>query len=446
MNRTGMQTAPVPFLVALRFWLKLGFINFGGPAGQIAIMHRELVERRGWIDEERFLHALNFCMLLPGPEAQQLAIYIGWLQHGVRGGMAAGVLFVLPGFLLVTAISILYAFFHSWMPFQGVLFGMKAAVLAIVLEAVLRVAKRALKHRLAWSVAGSAFVAIFAFAIPFPIVVLAAALVGFLFYRRFSNLPATPIANTAPVRESTSSSANSVAIVRALKVLLICGALWLIPILLVYLTPGADHVLSRESFFFSKTAVVTFGGAYAVLAYVAQEAVGRFNWLSADDMLQGLALAETTPGPLILVLTFVGYLAAFKNPGSLDPLWAGVLGAALTTWVTFVPCFLWIFLGAPYVEKLRRQPELSAALAAVTAAVVGVILNLSIWFALHTLFHEVETWRGFALSLPIPHLASIDFPALVLASLAAIALIRFKAPMIPVLAVCAAAGLAIKIV
>jgi chromate transporter len=431
------ESAPVSFRVALRFWLKLGFISFGGPAGQIAIMHRELVERRRWISEERFLHALNFCMLLPGPEAQQLATYIGWVQHGIRGGIAAGVLFVLPGFILITAISAVYAMFHSLRTVEGVLFGLKAAVLAVVLEAVLRIGKRALKDRFSWSVAVLAFVGIFVFAIPFPVIVLAAVVLGFAVQRWRPKMESESI-----VDDVTPSSR----ILSAAKVLLVCGVLWIAPVVILIATLGMTHVLTQESLFFSKMAVVTFGGAYAVLAYVAQEAVGRFGWLSANDMLQGLALAETTPGPLILVLTFVGFQGGFAHAAPFDPLYAGVLGALITTWVTFVPCFLWIFLGAPHLEKLRRQPALSSALATVTAAVVGVILNLSIWFALHVLFRDVRVWHGFGIVLSIPKIASIDWSAAIIALAAMIAMLRFRAPMLPVLAACAVVGLLTKIV
>ena len=429
--------APVSFAAALRFWFRLGFISFGGPAGQIAIMHRELVEERRWISEERFLHALNFCMLLPGPEAQQLATYIGWLQHGLRGALAAGVLFVLPGFVLITAISILYVSFSSLAPVQGVLLGLRAAVLAVVIEAVLRIGRRALKDRLGWAIAGAAFVGIFVFAVPFPVIVLAAAVIGFFAQRGSSQ------SETAPVRveEPPSRMQSRSSFASALKIVVVCGVLWFAPILAIQALLGSEHVLTREGWFFSKMAVVTFGGAYAVLAYVAQEAVGRFGWLGADDMLQGLALAETTPGPLILVLTFVGFVAGFRHAAPLDPWMAGVLGAVLTTWVTFVPCFLWILVGAPHVERLRRQPALSAALATVTAAVVGVILNLAIWFALHALFREVHTWSAYGLSLPVPQLGTVDVPAVVIAAAAMLAMLRFKMPMLPVLGACAAAGL-----
>jgi chromate transporter len=432
--------APVTFSTALRFWWKLGFISFGGPAGQIAIMHRELVEQRRWISEERFLHALNFCMLLPGPEAQQLATYIGWSQHGIRGGVAAGVLFVLPGFVLMTAISILYARFQSVSFMQGILFGMKAAVLAVVLEAVVRIAKRALKNRLSWGIAGAAFVAIFALGVPFPVIILIAATIGFVHQRAQSSAVACvstshPSAVEIPVLRSRASARS------VIKILLVCCALWFIPILVLIALLGSSHVLSLEAIFFSKMAVVTFGGAYAVLAYVAQEAVQTCGWLSPDDMLQGLALAETTPGPLILVLSFVGFQAAFRDAAPFGPLSAGILGAVLTTWVTFVPCFLWVLLGAPYIERLRDQKALSSALAMVTAAVVGVILNLAIFFAMHALFREVGQWQRFGLSIPLPDIATIDVAAVAIAALAVIAMFRFHVPMLITLVAAAALGL-----
>ena len=427
-----MNDANVTFSEALRFWFKLGFISFGGPAGQIAIMHRELVERRAWISEERFLHALNFCMLLPGPEAQQLAIYIGWLKHRVLGGVAAGVLFVLPGFILITGISLLYVLFQSVPLMQGILFGLKAAVLAVVLEAVHRIAKRALKGRFAWMLAAGAFIGIFALGVPFPVIVLVAAVLGFLQQRWRGSLSLT-IAQP-------QSDELAVAKGYTLRVLLVCLALWFVPIIAIYALLGASHVLAQESVFFSKMAVVTFGGAYAVLAYVAQQAVSSYGWLTPDDMLQGLALAETTPGPLILVLTFVGFLAAYHAPLPFDPIWAGIIGAVITTWVTFVPCFLWILIGAPHIERLRSNRAASAALAGVTAAVVGVVLNLAVWFALHALFRTVRVYDGFGLHVSIPEFATVDVRALLIALAASIALLRFKAPMIPTLAVAGGIG------
>jgi chromate transporter len=423
-------------------------------------MHRELVERRRWISEERFLHALNFCMLLPGPEAQQLATYIGWLKHRTLGGVAAGALFVLPGFIIITVISFLYVKFSSLAPLQGVLFGLKAAVLAIVLEAVVRIARRALTRRLHWIIAAAAFFGIYVFGVSFPVIVAAAAVVGFVLARRNRVSPpvpvrADPVEAISMVRspltssgrtEKSSSRFSQPRSTGALRVLIVCLTLWFAPLLLLYATLGAGHVITLEGVFFSKMAVVTFGGAYAALAYVAQETVQRYQWLSADDMMQGLALAETTPGPLILVLTFVGFVAAFRDAAPFDPLTAGLLGAALTTWVTFVPCFLWILLGAPHLERIRQNEALSAALASVTAAVVGVILNLGVWFGLHALFGEVRTSERLHMQAPIPVLDSVDWAAVAIAAAAMVALLRFKAPMVPTLGAAALAGVLTRMV
>ena len=426
----------VSFAEALRFWFKLGWISFGGPAGQIAIMHRELVEQRRWISEDRFMHALNFCMLLPGPEAQQLATYIGWLKHRTAGAVAAGLLFILPGFAVITVLSVLYVTFNTWAPMQGVLFGLKAAVLAVVVDAVVRIARRALKGPIHWLTAGVAFIAIFAFGVPFPIIILAAALLGFFIER--SRAPQRPeeTVRSMDVDGMREGSGKS-----AVRVAGVCLILWFAPLLLVIALLGPSHILTLAGVFFSKMAVVTFGGAYAVLAYVAQEAVESYEWLSAGDMMQGLALAETTPGPLILVLTFVGFVAAYHAPAPFDPITAGLLGATLTTWVTFAPSFMWILLGAPHLERLRRNVALSAAMTSVTAAVVGVILNLAVWFGLHALFGEVTTWERFGMRLPLPRLESLDIAAALIAVGAMIALLRFKTGLIPTLLGAAAAGL-----
>jgi chromate transporter len=432
-----MSEANISFSEALKFWVKLGFISFGGPAGQIAIMHRELVERRQWISEERFLHALNFCMLLPGPEAQQLAIYIGWLKHRVLGGLVAGVLFVLPGFLLITAISLLYVLFESVPVMQGILFGLKAAVLAVVLEAVHRIAKRALKDWFAWLIAASAFIGIFVFAVPFPIIVLAAAILGYLQQRTGTK--------TAPISAEASEPEPTVRRGYTLRVSLVCLTLWIAPIIGIHALLGASHVFAQESVFFSKMAVVTFGGAYAVLAYVAQEAVSNFGWVTPEDMMEGLALAETTPGPLILVLTFVGFVGAYNAPAPFDPVLAGILGAVITTWVTFVPCFLWILVGAPHIERLRANKGASAALAGVTAAVVGVVMNLAVWFALHALFRSVVVYEGFGMHVSIPELVTIDMRALIIAIATSIALLKFLTPMIPTLLVAGALGVLVTL-
>jgi chromate transporter len=447
----GFATPP-SFRDALAVWVRIGLLSFGGPAGQIALMHRILVEEKRWVSEKRFLGALNYCMLLPGPEAQQLAIYIGWLLHGLRGGIVAGTLFVLPGFCIILALSTAYALFQNtaWLP--ALFFGLKAAVLAVVIEAVIRVGKRALKNRMMIGIAALSFVAIFAFDAPFPLIVLAAGLIGWFGSKirpalftgggghggKKSDALLDQILDTAPPK-------TDLGLARALKVIAVCGALWIAPVLLIGLILGWSSVFTPIAIFFSKMAVVTFGGAYAVLAYVAQQAVETYQWLKPGEMLDGLALAETTPGPLILVLVYVGFLAAFRDPGVLSPLAAGLLGATLTTWVTFVPCFLWIFLGAPYIERLSGNKQISAALTAVTAAVVGVILNLAVWFGLHTLFREVGTLVAGPLNLAWPVWSSLDPLAVILSLIAVAALFRFRIGMIPTLALCGALGFAIRL-
>ena len=420
----------VPFRDAVRVWTRIALMSFGGPAGQIAVMHRELVEERQWIDEPQFLHALNFCMLLPGPEGQQLAIYIGWLLNGTRGGIVAGTLFILPGMLAILALSILYATFGHLGAVEALFFGLKAAVLAIVVDALIRIGRRSLKRVPMRLIAAVAFVAIFFFATPFPLIVLAAAITGMLIGNARTTEP--------PPREIAVRH-------RPLWLPGIIFVLWLLPVggLLAFAGPGS--VFTDIALFFSRMAVVTFGGAYAVLAYVAQQAVGHYHWLSAPEMLDGLGMAETTPGPLIMVTQFVGFMAAFRNAGAMPPLLAGTLGALLTTWVTFTPCFLWIFLGAPYVEPLRRNAALSAALAAVTAAVVGVILNLAVWFAVHSLFAAVKPVRAGGLHFDTPVLASINVAGALLALAAAVAILRLRFNPMLVLAASAAAGIALKL-
>jgi chromate transporter len=458
------QPAPPPslptFRAALRVWVRIGLLSFGGPAGQIALMHRELVEQRRWIGEQRFLHALSYCMLLPGPEAMQLATYIGWLLYGVRGGLAAGILFVLPGALVMLVLSAAYALWHDLGVTQALFLGIKAVVLAIVVEAILRIGRRALKTRAAVVLAIAAFAALYLFHVPFPLVVLGAALIGAAGHRR---APAQFPGGGGHGPASGDAKAESTGLVdqliesgnlahtrpstrRALRTLATWLAIWLGPILIIRLATGGAGVWSGIGEFFSLMAVVTFGGAYAVLAYVAQAAVESFHWLMPREMVDGLGLAETTPGPLILVLQFVGFLAAFRESGSLDPLLAGTLGAMLTLWATFAPCFLWIFLGAPYVEALRGNRTLSAALAAVTAAVVGVIANLALWFALHVLFRDAATRdiAGLALQVPIP--ASIDWRSTAIAAGALLAILRFKAGIFPTLACGAAAGFALGLI
>ena len=442
VGETGEPARP-SLAEATAVWGRIGLLSFGGPAGQIALMHRMLVEERRWISEPRFLHALNFCMLLPGPEAQQLATYVGWLLHGVRGGLIAGVLFVLPGAAAMLALSVAYALYGGTPLVAGLFFGLKAAVLAIVVQAVVRIAGRALKSRPAKLLAAAAFIAIFALHVPFPLIVLAAGAIGFFATRAGSDaFKSVPHGGAAGAADAHFVDPPAPGWWRSVFTAGVWLVLWLAPTALLLVLLGPDDVFSRIGSFFSVMAVVTFGGAYAVLAYVAQAAVTIYGWLAPGEMLDGLGLAETTPGPLILVLQFVGFLAAFRDPGGLAPLAAGVAGAGLTLWVTFVPSFLWIFVGAPYVEKVRGNAALSGALAAVTAAVVGVILNLAVWFGLHVVFRTVERVAVGPLTLDLPVLASLDPAALLLSLAAAVAIFRFRLGLVPVLAGSALAGLA----
>jgi chromate transporter len=437
----------IPMREAFFVWLRIALLSFGGPAGQIALMHRELVDERKWISDARFIHALNFCMLLPGPEAQQLATYIGWLLHGVRGGVIAGTLFVLPGFVVIVTLSVIYALYGALDVVSGLFFGLKAAVLAIVIEALFRIARRALKTTALYSLAAVAFIAIFGFHVPFPLIIVAAGVFGWFAARIapdwIGGAP-TSVEQSDRAADAAAMSRDAPTLKRGLRIVAVCGALWVAPIVLLVLLFGRGSVYPTLATFFSEMAVVTFGGAYAVLAYVAQAAVNDLHWLNPGEMLDGLALAETTPGPLILVLTFVGFLAGFRDPGGIPPLAGGLIGASLTTWVTFVPCFLWVLLGAPYVERLRHNRALSGALAAITAAVVGVILNLAVWFALHVLFRNVGELNLGWLRPAWPDLASLDWKAALLSAFAMLAMFRWHFGMLPTLAVCGAAGLALK--
>jgi chromate transporter len=447
---------PFPSLAeAFRVWLRVAALSFGGPAGQIAVMHRILVEEKRWISESRFLHALNYCMLLPGPEAQQLATYVGWLMHRTLGGIMAGVLFVIPGIIAIMALSYVYAAYGNVPVIAALFFGLKAAVLAIVLEAVFRIGKRSLKNNVMVSLAVAAFVGIFFFNVPFPIIIFGAALIGFVGARAGSTAfqvggghggdkQGDAVVDSLLGDELPEHARPTVA--RALRVSAVWLALWLIPVIALLVTLGSTNVFSEIAVFFSKMAMVTFGGAYAVLAYVAQQAVEHYGWLKPGEMLDGLGMAETTPGPLIMVLQFVGFMAAYRDPGSLPPMLAGTLGGLLATWVTFTPCFLWIFLGAPFVEKLRGNKPLNAALSAITAAVVGVILNLAIWFAIHTVFRETVPIRAFLLSFDAPNFLTVDPWALALSIAAAVAIFRFKVGMIPTLAACCIAGIVLYLV
>jgi chromate transporter len=430
--RDAAATGQPTFAEAFAVWTRIGFLSFGGPAGQIALMHRVLVDERKWIDERGFLQALNFCMLLPGPEAMQLATYVGWRLHGVRGGLAAGLMFVIPGALLMLLLSALYATFGKLPLAAALLVGVKAAVLAIVVEALIRIARRGLKEPAHRWLAALAFVAIFFFAVPFPVIVLAAALYGFL-----TGSGARDVAIDATLK----LEARSDMLAATLRTTAVWLAIWLLPLLALAATLGGGHVLTQIGWFFSKLAVVSFGGAYAVLAYVAQDAVQHYRWLVPGEMVDALGLAETTPGPLILVTEFVGFLAAHRQGGG-SPLLMGTLGAIVTLWATFAPCFLWIFVGAPYLQRINAEPRLRSALAAVTAAVVGVILNLTVWFALHVLFARSEAiWYG-PLRLHLPEPASLDPVAAALAIVAAVMLFRLHQGIMTTLAVCGALGIA----
>jgi chromate transporter len=421
----------IPMSDAFRVFARIGLLSFGGPAGQIALMHRELVEQRPWLTEQEYLRALNFCMLLPGPEAMQLATYAGWRLHGVRGGLMAGLLFVLPGAAVVLAISVLYSLYGRLPLVEAAFFGVKAAVLAIVLEALIKVSKRALKQPLHWMIATAAFIALFAFAIPFPLVIAAAGLAGWV-ASSATTPPAEPAAATTPVSITTT-----------LTTVITWLVIWFAPVAAIALLIYPDHLLVDVGLFFSKLAVVTFGGAYAVLAYMGQQAVETHNWLTADQMIDGLGLAETTPGPLILVTEFVGYMAGFRSAGLLGSVSMGLAAAAMALWVTFAPCFLWIFAGAPYVERLASMPRLSAALGAITAAVVGVIANLALWFGLHVIFEQVSRIETGPLSMTWPHWNTLSPAAVGLFALSALMLLVLHQGLARTLGVCAGLGLAL---
>jgi chromate transporter len=435
---------------ALGVWLRVAGLSFGGPAGQIAVMHRILVEEKRWISESRFLHALNYCMLLPGPEAQQLATYIGWLMHRTLGGIMAGGLFIVPGIIAIMTLSYVYAAYGNLPVIVALFFGLKAAVLAIVLEAVVRIGRRALKNNVMLGLAAAAFVGIFFFGVPFPIIIFGAALIGFL--GSSSGSRAFQVKSGHGAGSNQDGVVDSLlgeelpeharpSVMRALRAASVWLVLWLVPVSALLVSLGTENVFTEIAIFFSKMAMVTFGGAYAVLAYVAQQAVEHYGWLKPGEMLDGLGMAETTPGPLIMVLQFVGFMAAFRDPGSLPPMLAGTLGGLLATWVTFTPCFLWIFLGAPFIEVLRDNKALNGALSAITAAVVGVVLNLAIWFALHTIFREVRPVRGYGFAFDMPVLASVEPWALALSVAAIVAIFRFKVGMITTLLVCSAVGI-----
>lgn len=437
-ERTDLLNKP-DFSELVRVGARIGCLSFGGPAGQIALMHRELVDERRWVSEDQFLHALNFCHLLPGPEAQQLATWIGWKLYGNRGGLAMGLLFVLPGAAVILALSTLYAAAAGLGWFSALFLGIKAAVLAIVVQALLRIAGRALGTPAKKIIALAAFIGLAVFAVPFPAVVLGAGALGMVIAARRPDM--LGVKSSAPVE--TSGPRPWGATMRAIAV----GAMiWALPLALVLTTLGADHVLWKIGVFFSQLAVVTFGGAYAVLAYMAQQAVDGFGWLRPGEMADGLGLAETTPGPLIMVTQFVGYLAAFRAPEPFGPYLAGLLGAILTTWVTFVPCFMWIFAFSPWLDRLENAPRLKGGLAAITAAVVGVIANLTLWFALHVLFARLTPISAGPITLDLPDLASIDWKVLVIALGSAMMIFRLRLGIITTLGVCALAGLVLAVI
>ena len=438
----SLKSESVSFWQAFMFWLKLGFVSFGGPAGQIALMHEELVVRRKWLSEKRFLHALNYCMLLPGPEAQQLATYIGWLMHKTRGGIAAGVLFVLPSLFLLIGLSWLYIAYGQVTWVAGLFYGIKPAVAAIVLQAAYRIGSRVLQNNLLWAIAAASFVAIFALNVPFPLIVLAAALIGFVGGRLSANSfqvggghgAASQSSGSAIIDDDTPTPSHAIFTWKRLwQVLLAAAVLWLVPMGLLVLQFGWDHTFTQMSWFFTKAALLTFGGAYAVLPYVFQAAVEQFGWVTVTQMMDGLALGETTPGPLIMVVAFVGFVGAYAQallgPDSL--FLAGALAATLVTWFTFLPSFVFILAGGPFVESTHNDLKFTAPLTAITAAVVGVILNLALFFGYHTMWPQ-----GFD--------APFDSSAALIAIAAAVALLKFKLNVMQVIGVCGLLGIGLQ--
>jgi chromate transporter len=439
----------ITFREALKVWIKVGLLSFGGPAAQIAVMHRIIVEEKRWVSERRFLHALNYCMLLPGPEAQQLATYLGWLLHRTWGGIVAGSLFVLPGFLSILALSIFYAAFLDTGWVDALFYGLKPAVLAIVVVAVIRIGKRALANAPMALIAAGAFVAMFFFAVPFPIVIVSAGAIGYLGYRTWGDAfnvvhrehagPDGMEPQWRLAEDSTHQPPSAGYVARTAALWL---ALWALPFVLIGAIADIDSIYFQEALFFSKVAVVTFGGAYAVLGYVAQQAVETMGWITPGQMLDGLGMAETTPGPLIQVVQFVGFMGAHDRPGEMYPMTAGILASVLVTWVTFIPCFLFIFVGAPFIEHLRGRRGLTAALSGITAAVVGVILNLALWFALHTMFAEVVRKQFGPLSVLVPSWREIDGMALAITMASFLLMFRYRWGMIPTIGASVAAGVA----
>jgi len=444
------ENALPTFAEALRVYLKIALYSFGGPAGQIAVMHKYVVEEKKWLGENRFLHALNYCMLLPGPEAQQLVTYIGWLLHGRRGGIVAGALFVLPGFLAILILSIIYALWQDVGFVQGIFYGIKPAVLAIVIGAVIKIGKKALKNEVMVGMAVLAFLAIFFFKITFPIIVVAAGLIGFIGGKVWED-KFLVVKGHADVRGSEEGLIDRLiqpikpSLSTTFKTAVFWLALWLLPVALLALTLGMENIFTKQGFFFSQSALVTFGGAYSVLAYISQKAVETYGWLQPGEMLDGLGMAETTPGPLIQVVQFVGFMGAFRFAGYLDPVLAGVLASVLVTWVTFVPSFLFIFTGAPYIEQLRGNKSLTTALSGITAAVVGVVLNLGIWFSLHTLFKQMGELNFGALHVPLPEWGSVDWGAVFITVAAMFLYFGIKWDMLKTIGACVVIGLIIKL-
>lgn len=464
---TDHETVTPTYREAFWTWCRVALLSFGGPAGQIAVMNRIIVEEKKWISESRFLHALNFCMLLPGPEAQQLATYIGWMLHGTRGGLTAGILFILPGCLAILALSFLYVLCNGVTLVEGLFFGLKSAVLAIVIEAVIRIGKKVLKNKAMFAIAITAFVALFCFQVPFPLIVAAAGFIGLLggllqpklfdvigagkgSGKSDKKSDSSSPANRDAASSTTSKTDTEVVIERRTlaqqlsRSLLICSIflpLWFGPIWATRVYLGPQSVYEQEGLFFSKAAVVTFGGAYSVLSYVGQEGVDRYGWLQPGEMADGLGMAETTPGPLIMVVQFVGFMGAYRNPGPFSPLVGACLGSLITTWVTFVPCFFWVFLGAPYIEQLRNNRMLRSALSAITASVVGVVMNLAIWFAIHTLFRETTHYSLGVVSLELPTWPTINLAATFLSAIACVQTFYLKHNMFYTLATAVVLGI-----
>jgi len=445
VSSTSKTSSPLTLKAASKVWFSISLRTFGGPAGQIAVMHDELVEKRRWIGEQRFLHALSFCTLLPGPEAQQLAIYLGWLLNGTAGGLIAGILFVIPGYVALMILSAIYAQWGETVGIAAVFAGLGPAVLAIVGQALLRISKRALTNNFLLSISVISFLSLIVLNIPFPIVVAGAAIIGVIANKSrpqwFVKPPVVVSEQEAqPLIADEALHGERPTLTGAIKVLAVGLFLWALPVVIAVVALGRNHVFVQQGLFFSGTAVVTFGGAYAVLSYVAQRAVGVFHWLLPGEMVNGLALAETTPGPLIMVVQFVGFLGAFRNPGDLNPWVAAIIGSTLVVWVTFVPCFLFVFLGAPHIEGLRKNRSVSAGLTAVTAAVVGVIANLSVYFVLHTMFETTHNYSQGIIQTTIPDWETLNIRSGFLTIVAAVLVFKYKRSTVQVMGICAIAG------